>query len=320
MLTPRRRTPYLPVIDLLRRMCGIPDADDPATIRGKTSQRLHAAGVEAQDAVPLLLELLDAPARQDELSRLEPELRRKNTFAHLIRLSLHCGRERPTVIALEDLHWIDATSAAWVSDLVDRLAGARMLVLATYRPGYQPTWLGRSAATQLALPRLTPGDNATLVDSLPRVGGLPEHVAAAVLAKAQQNPFFLGLLAEIEHVHGNRRQALEGIDEGIALAEETGEATIHRELYRIKGCLLHGGSDEDAMTGEHCWRTALEIAAAQEAKTIELRAAVALGRWLQQRGRGREARALLASIYDWLTEGFETVDLRAAERLRQSLS
>ena len=64
------------------------------------------------------------------------------------------SQRQPLTLALENLHWIDATSDEWLTTLVERLVGAAILLLATYRPGYRPTWLDKSYATQLALPCL----------------------------------------------------------------------------------------------------------------------------------------------------------------------
>ena len=60
---------------------------------------------------------------------------------------------------MENLHWSDPTSDEWLTALVERMAGAAILLLVTYRPGYRPAWLGQSNATQLALPRLTSDDS-----------------------------------------------------------------------------------------------------------------------------------------------------------------
>ena len=78
------------------------------------------------------------------------------TFDTLRELMLGLARRQPLVLLVEDLHWIDQTSEAFLASLVERLAAAPILLLTTYRPGYRPPWMDRSYATQLALRPLGP--------------------------------------------------------------------------------------------------------------------------------------------------------------------
>ena len=86
-------------------------------------------------------------------------------------------------------------------------------------------------------------------------------------------------------------------------------------LYGLKGELLLGQTAPDASQAEVCFQQALSIARHQQAKSWELRAAMSLARLWQGQGKHAEARELLAPIYDWFTEGFDTVDLREARAL-----
>src|SRR5436190_24185681 len=92
------------------------------------------------------------------------------------------------------------------------------------------------------------------------------------------------------------------------------------ELYRVKGELLLRQLVPDAPEAESCFRQALDSARRQEAKSLELRAATSLSRLWQQQGKRDEACALLAPIYGWFTEGFDTADLREAKALLTALS
>src|SRR5262249_57289325 len=100
---------------------------------------------------PLLLQLLDAPVDEARLASLSPEARKTRTFTLLRHLVQHDCRYTPLVLAVENLQWIDATSEAWLTTLVEHLAGAALLLLVTHRPGYRPPWLAHSGATQIAL-------------------------------------------------------------------------------------------------------------------------------------------------------------------------
>lgn len=122
-----------------------------------------------------------------------------------MQMSLNSSRQRPLVLEVEDLHWIDATSEEWLTALVERLWGVPILVLVTYRSGYRPPWLDKSYATQLALPRLTPRDSLEVVQTVLPTGQIPESLAQAILAKADGNPFFLEELARTVVEQGDRR-------------------------------------------------------------------------------------------------------------------
>jgi len=117
---------------------------------------------------------------------------------------------------------------------------------------------------------------------------------------------------------GRTEQALAAIADGLAVVAETGEHWGDAELHRVGGELLASMSqDSDA---EAAFTTALAIAREQGAKWWELRAATSLARLWQQQDKLAEARDQLAEIYDWFTEGFETVDLKDAKALLDELA
>ena len=99
----------------------------------------------------------------ESLAVFTPEAIRSRTFDTLKQMSLHGSQQRPLIIEIEDLHWLDQTSEAYLSSLVESLTGASLLLLTTYRPGYHPPWIDKSYATQLSLRSLTPQDSATVV-------------------------------------------------------------------------------------------------------------------------------------------------------------
>jgi predicted ATPase len=101
---------------------------------------------------------------------------------------------------------------------------------------------------------------------------------------------------------------------------DTGERRWEAEVYRLKGELLLARSAEHDAEAETCFRQALAIARRQQAKSLELRAAMSLARLWQQQGKRGEAYDLLAPIYGWFTEGFDTADLQEAKALLDALA
>ena len=126
-------------------------------------------------------------------------------------------------------------------------------------------------------------------------------------------PGLITWLARACEVAGQVAEAVAQLDEALQIVERTGEGWFAAELNRHKGeLLLRQGHTEAA---EELYRKALSIAVEQEAKLWELRAAVSLARLRRDQGRPAEARDLLAPVYGWFTEGFDTQDLKEAEAL-----
>jgi predicted ATPase/predicted Ser/Thr protein kinase len=126
-------------------------------------------------------------------------------------------------------------------------------------------------------------------------------------------PEFLALLADALRQAGRVDEGLQAVDEGFAHAERTFEAGYLAELHRVRGELLR--LTGNAALAEASLREALNYAGRQQAKSFELRAAAALARLLHSEGRRDDARAVLAPIYDWFTEGHDTADLVDARTL-----
>ncbi len=131
-------------------------------------------------------------------------------------------------------------------------------------------------------------------------------------------PYYLLLLAETYKKTGQIEHGLTTLTEALTTADNSGDRWPQAELYRLKGeLLLEDKADEEA---ELCFHKALEIARKQQAKSWELRVVMSLSRLLRNQDRQEEARQLLAEIYNWFTEGFDTSDLKEAKALLEELS
>ena len=148
-------------------------------------------------------------------------------------------------------------------------------------------------------------------------GGL--HAMRAALAAAASThavifrPMNLAYLAEASVRAGQPEAGLGLLEEAISLAEQTGERMFEAELHRLRGELLLGSGHPD--TVEKAYHQALAVAARQAARLWELRASVSLARLWRDQGKRTEARDLLAPVYGWFTEGFDSLDLREANAL-----
>jgi predicted ATPase len=132
--------------------------------------------------------------------------------------------------------------------------------------------------------------------------------------------YFLVLLAEVYGTIGQPETGLTILAEALMLADKTGDRWYEPEIHRIKGALLLQQSAANHDEAQACFHQALAVACAQQARSLELRAATSLSRLWQQHGKRHEARLLLGAVYTWFTEGFDTADLQEAKALLEELS
>jgi predicted ATPase len=142
--------------------------------------------------------------------------------------------------------------------------------------------------------------------------------ARSDLAAEALRPCALSQLAAACSKLGQTDDALAVVSEAVAAVERTGERYWEAEIYRLKGELLLDSNGRSE--AETCFRHAIDIAHRQSAKSLELRAVTSLSRLLQKQGKKEEARQILADIYGWFSEGFDTADLKDAKALLEELS
>jgi class 3 adenylate cyclase/predicted ATPase/DNA-binding winged helix-turn-helix (wHTH) protein len=149
--------------------------------------------------------------------------------------------------------------------------------------------------------------------------GLTAHQATGT---EQRRPYYLALLAEAYGSIGQPAEGLSLLAEALATVDRTGERWWGAELHRLQGELLlaQAGARHQRQEAEACLHQALDVARRQQAKSWELRAAMSLGRLWRQQGKRTEAHQMLAEVYDWFTEGFDTADLQQARALLDELA
>ncbi|HSX80668.1 MAG TPA: hypothetical protein VLQ80_19110, partial [Candidatus Saccharimonadia bacterium] len=142
-----------------------------------------------------------------------------------------------------------------------------------------------------------------------------------------QRPHYLTLLAEASGLLDQPEEGLAALDEALTVMEQTGERYYEAELHRQRGELLllraekshPAQASRDQHDAETCLQQALNVSRRQQAKSLELRAAMSLSRLWQRQGKRAEAYALLAPIYGWFSEGFDTAVLHDARALLEAL-
>jgi class 3 adenylate cyclase/predicted ATPase len=177
-----------------------------------------------------------------------------------------------------------------------------------------PRWLGRGTVLR----------GWILVEQGQKKAGIVQMLEGMGLRRARatavrDDTYYAALLAEAYRRTGQSFEGLNVVTEALAKVQQTGSRIYEAELYRIKGELLLNQTTPNAEETERCFREAIEVARRQQAKSLELRAAMSLSRLRQNQGKKEEARQMLAEIYGWFTEGFDTADLKEAKALLEGL-
>jgi tetratricopeptide (TPR) repeat protein len=171
------------------------EADTADLIIEKIRSGLSDVGMDPDGDGPVLLHLLEVKGIDQAPFFGNPETVKNKAFEALRQLSLKGSLRRPIVFVLEDLHWVDKLSEEFLGFLADSIRDARILLLATYRPGYRPPWIEKSYAGQIPLHPLSPDNSLNIVRSILRVEHLVDLVTHEIVARADGNPFFLEQLA-----------------------------------------------------------------------------------------------------------------------------
>jgi class 3 adenylate cyclase/predicted ATPase len=132
--------------------------------------------------------------------------------------------------------------------------------------------------------------------------------------------YYLGLLAQTCERAGHIEEAVDLVDTALKVADSMGERWFEAELRRVQGEWLVAHRRDERQRAEACFHRALAVAQKQQAKSWELRAAMSMARLRRDQGKRVEARELLAPVYGWFTEGFDTLDLRQAKALLEELA
>src|SRR5215813_4708772 len=183
-------TPYLPVIELLRHYFQINVDDSTRSVRDKVTSKILTLDGALQDAIPPILDLLDALDEEHPFRSLDVVQHRQHTYQAVVRLLLSENRVQPVVAAFEDLHWNDSLTRGLLNELVVSAQNARLLLVATYRPEHRDDWRSRPNYRQL---RLDPLASETLAEFLQALLGSDPSLAplkSFLSERASGNPFF----------------------------------------------------------------------------------------------------------------------------------
>jgi class 3 adenylate cyclase len=187
----RRDSALYPFVKEIGRAAGFEPVDPPASKLQKL-EALLAFGSLPDEDVGLIADLVSLSASERyPLPALSRQRKKEQTLEALIRRLEGLARRRPVVMIFEDAHWIDPTSRELLDLIVERIHDRSVLLIITFRPEFQPPWIGEPHAAMLVLNRLSRGDRLSLVTQI--VGGktLPDEVTAQIVERTDGVPLFI---------------------------------------------------------------------------------------------------------------------------------
>ena len=197
-----KASPYLPIIELLKRYCEIQLQDEDRTRRQKVIGKVLELDRSLEDTLPYLFALLGIAEQPSPLQQMDPQLRRRRTFDALNKLFLRESRNQPLILVFEDLHWIDNETQGFLDLLGEHIVNAHILLLTNYRPEYRHDWGQRANYTQLRLAPFGRAEAEEFLDELLGEKGGPitlgrgeihalQQLKHLILDKSEGTPFFM---------------------------------------------------------------------------------------------------------------------------------
>jgi class 3 adenylate cyclase/tetratricopeptide (TPR) repeat protein len=182
---------YLPMGEVVKRAFGVEEGDGEARIIERVDEATAGWGVTGQATVPYLKYLLAVDPGVPAVLTMDPRERRAGILDALRTLVVEQAARQPLVVVVEDLHWVDEMTRGALAALVDVVPTVPVLLVLTYRPGYEHALGERTYISRLALGHLTDEESAALAADVLHAAALPEELERLIARKAEGNPFYV---------------------------------------------------------------------------------------------------------------------------------
>jgi len=182
---------YLPFLDILRSYFDIKEGEREFVIKKKMSEKITQLDEKLKDILPPLHEILSLKVEDEEYLKLDPPLKRERIFEAIRDILIRESQDRPLILSVEDLHWVDRTSEEFLSYFIDWLANTRILLVLLYRPEYTHQWASKSCYSQIRVDQLSTNTSAELVQSILEEGEVAPELSELILNRAAGNPLFM---------------------------------------------------------------------------------------------------------------------------------
>jgi tetratricopeptide (TPR) repeat protein len=182
---------YMPILEILKSYFDIKEEDREFIVNKKIKEKISALDQKLTGVIPSFQDLLSLRVEDEAYLALEPKQKREKTFESLRDLLIKESQNKPLVLVVEDLHWIDKTSEEFLDYLIGWLANARMLLIFLYRPEYTHQWGSKSYYTKIGLTQLGTPSSSQLVKAILEEGQVAPELKQLILNRAAGNPLFM---------------------------------------------------------------------------------------------------------------------------------
>jgi class 3 adenylate cyclase len=182
---------YLPIFDILRSYFEIKEDDREPLIKKNMKEKILRLDEKLQGVLSPFHELLSLKVEDNTYQKLDPMQKREKTFEAIRDLLVRESQNRPIILVVEDLHWIDKTSEEFLSYLIEWLANTHILLILLYRPEYTHPWGSKSYYNRIGLDQLTAKSSARLIQAILEGGQAVPELSELILNRAAGNPLFM---------------------------------------------------------------------------------------------------------------------------------
>ncbi|MFC1816196.1 adenylate/guanylate cyclase domain-containing protein [Thermodesulfobacteriota bacterium] len=186
-----RNVAFQPIVDIVKSNLNILEGDTNLEIREKLEHGLNILGIDDTSTFPYLLELLSVKDSGVDTITIRPEARKDQIIQAINRITLKASEDRPLIMVIEDLHWVDKSSEDFLRSILENIAGARVLLIFTYRPEFVHTWGTKSYHSQITLNRLSNRESLVMATYLLGSEDIDRTLEELILEKAEGVPFFI---------------------------------------------------------------------------------------------------------------------------------
>ncbi len=188
-----------PIADGLERFLGFSREDSSDKKLNRLEGALHQQALDLKETVPFLAALLSIPLSADRYPplTLSPEMQKKQSFKTVLAFLVALASRQTVLLIVEDIHWIDPSTMAFLTFLREQTTPARLYTLLTYRPSFVSPWTGNSEQTEITLTRLSPNQGRRMIRNLTGNRALPEAVMEKIVTTTDGVPLFVEELTQM---------------------------------------------------------------------------------------------------------------------------
>lgn len=183
--------PYFPILDVLKNFFSISEGEHEIVIQKRIREKITKLGESSHQLLPPIQDLLSLDVEDKIYLALESKQRKERIFEALRDLTIQSSQKRPMIIAVEDLHWIDKASEAYLDYFIGWLANIKVMLILLHRPDYTHHWTSRSYYNRIGVIQFTQKSSEALVDAILEGGSVSPEIYDLVMKKSAGNPLFI---------------------------------------------------------------------------------------------------------------------------------